>query len=522
MLLSPSQITTRRTCSGTKSPACCRRGISARAFHRATLALLGLLLTFPVAGQERPPNVIIVFTDDQGYGDVGVYGADGFETPHLDRMAAEGIRFTDFYVAAPVCTPSRAALLTGTYPKRLGLAYRVLFPFSDTGLHPEEVTVAELLKARGYATAAVGKWHLGHHTTFLPTRQGFDLYFGIPYSNDMGGNAYGRSEWARQQGADSAFVSPPTPLMRNEEVIEEGPDQSQLTRRYTEEALRFIEEHQAGPFFLYLAHSMPHVPIAASEAFEGQTAHGLYGDVIAEIDGSMGQILDRLEALGLEENTLVFFTTDNGPQVWEDTEGGWVWTPDDDGRPTRGETGYRSGSAGPLRGRKNTTWEGGMRVPLIARWPGRIPAGAVCYELATAMDLLPTLARITGSELPRDRTIDGYDIRTLLFDEPGAETPYAAFYYYRDDRLQAVRSGRWKLHIYRPEWNQDDDRGPHEPLLFDLYEDVGEANDVAADYPQVVAQLQALAEAARTDLGDAATGREGRDVRPVGRLSMEE
>lgn len=490
------------------------------------LLVLALLLAGPrcvadAAAQDTArPNVVLIFTDDQGYGDVGVYGAEGYETPSLDRMASEGVRFTDFYVAAPVCTPSRAALMTGSYPKRVGLAYRVLFPFSETGLNPDEVTIPEVLKARGYATAAVGKWHLGHRAPFLPTRQGFDSYFGIPYSNDMGNHAYGRSEWARSEGADPTFVSPPTPLMRDEEVVESDPDQAQLTRRFTEEALRFIDEHRERPFFLYLAHSMPHVPIAASEPFAGKSEHGLYGDVISEIDWSVGQILEKLEALGLDENTIVFFTTDNGPQVWEGEDSGWIWTPENDGRETRGEVGYRSGSAGPLRGNKNTTWEGGMRVPMIARWPGRIPAGAVASEMATAMDLLPTIARITGSSLPKDVPIDGYDISALLRAEPGAETPYAAFYYYRDDRLQAVRSGRWKLHVFRPEWEDEDFDGTRMPLLFDLYGDVGETHDVAAEYPHVVAQLEALAEAARAELGDAVAGREGRNVRPVGRLGV--
>ena len=472
-----------------------------------------------VRDAERP-NVVLIFTDDQGYGDVGAYGATGYTTPNLDAMADEGIRFTDFYVAAPVCTPSRAALMTGSYPKRVGLAYRVLFPFSNTGLNPEEVTIAEILKTRGYATAAVGKWHLGHHDTFLPTRQGFDTYLGIPYSNDMGNNRYGQSEWARAQGADSSFVSPPTPLMRNEQILESGPDQTQLTRRYTDEAVRFIEDHSEEPFFLYVAHSMPHVPIAASEAFSGQSEHGIYGDVISEIDWSVGQILQKLDELGLDENTIVFFTSDNGPQVWEGSESGWVWTPENDGRETRGEIGYRSGSTGPLSGRKNTTWEGGMRVPMIARWPGRIPAGTVSHELATTMDLLPSIAAITGSSLPDDVRIDGYDIRPLLMDAPGATTPYVAFYYYRDDRLQAVRSGQWKLHVYRPEWEDEDDRGAREPLLFDLVADVAETNDLASQHPSVVEQLESLAEAARADLGDAATDREGRNVRPVGRLGL--
>lgn len=461
----------------------------------------------PPSESEGSPNVIIIFTDDQGYGDLGAYGATGFETPHLDQMAAEGIRFTDFYVAAPVCTPSRAALLTGSYPKRVGLAHRVLFPHSDTGLHPDEVTLAEVLKPAGYATAAIGKWHLGHHPPFLPTRQGFDTFFGIPYSNDMGDHTY-----------SPAFTSPPLPLMQDETVIEENPDQTQLTRRYTEAALDFISAHRDDPFFLYLAHPMPHVPIAASEAFEGSTTHGPYGDVIAEIDWSVGQILDHLAALGLDENTLVFFTSDNGPQVWEGTDRGWRWTPEDHGRGTRGTMGYRSGSAGPLRGRKNTTWEGGMRVPSIMRWPARIPGGRVSSEVVTAMDLLPTIAHLVGAPLPTGRILDGHDIRPLLFDEAEATSSYDAFYYYRDDRLQAVRSGSWKLHVYRPEW-QADSLTQHQPLLFNLEDDIGEATDVAASHPDVVARLQQLAERARHELGDAVTQQAGVNVRPIGRLN---
>ena len=305
----------------------------------STLALRFVLLVSAAqwvkAQEAERPNVVVIFTDDQGYGDISVYGAKGYETPHLDRMAAEGLRFTDFYVAGPVCTPSRAALMTGSYPKRVGLAYRVIFPFHEIGLNPDEVTLAEMLKPLGYATAAIGKWHLGNHAPFLPTAQGFDSYFGIPYSNDMGNVPYGRSEWAREQGADSSFVSVPIPLMRGEKVVEESPDQTQLTRRYTEEALQFITDHQEEPFFLYLAHSMPHLPIAASEAFEGRTEHGLYGDIIAEIDWSVGQILGHLDTLGLDENTLVVFTTDNGPRTWEG-EGGWVWTSENDGREARG------------------------------------------------------------------------------------------------------------------------------------------------------------------------------------------
>jgi len=454
------------------------------------LLLSALLLTFfPVAAAATPPNVIIVFTDDQGYGDVGVYGATEFRTPHLDRMAREGARFTDFYVAAPVCTPSRAALLTGSHPVRVGLGRRVLFPYSNTGLHTDEITLAELLKERGYTTGIVGKWHLGHHKKFLPMRQGFDSYFGIPYSNDMGGHWYAREN----------FMAPPLPILRNEERIEQQPDQNLLTQRYTKEAVRFIETNKDKPFFLYVPHSMPHWPLAASSRFIGRSKLGIYGDAIEEIDWSVGEILQTLKDQGIDDRTLVIFTTDNGASL----------------RPWQ-RRGYRPGSNGPLRGDKNTTWEGGMRVPAIMRWPGRIPAGLVQGELATAMDILPTVAKLAGTEAPQDRILDGKDIWPLMSGQKGAKTPHDAFYYYRDEHLQAVRSGAWKLHVYRPDWGQSATQ--HKPLLFNLDSDVGEKNDVAANYQDVVKRLQALAERAREDLGDAATGRRGRNLRPVGTL----
>lgn len=440
---------------------------------------------------QRQPNLIIIFTDDQGYGDLGAYGAEGFRTPNLDRMAQEGVRFTSFYVAAGVCTPSRAALLTGCHPMRVGLGHRVLFPYSTTGLNPDEVTIAEILRGRGYATGCIGKWHLGHHQKFLPTRQGFDYYLGVPYSNDMGGVEY------RQQN----FKAPPLPLLRNEELIEESPDQRYLTMRYTEDALHFLANNKDRPFFLYLPHNMPHLPLAASGKFQGKTAHGLYGDVIEEIDWSVGQILARLQKLGLDENTLVMFTSDNGPVIRPGAAGG-----------------RRGGSAGPLRGSKNTTWEGGMRVPCIMRWPGRIPKGRVCGEMVTAMDILPTFTKLAGAGPPTDRIIDGKDIRPLIFGEPGAKSPHEAFYYYRDERLQAVRSGRWKLHVYRPEWETDEAERRAGPLLFDLEADIGETANMASKHPEVVKRLEALAERAREDLGDAATNRKGKNVRPVGRL----
>ena len=421
-----------------------------------SLALLLVNSAFVVAAQAAPPpNVVIVFTDDQGYGDVGAYGAVGFRTPNLDRMAREGARFTSFYVAAPVCTPSRAALLTGSHPVRVGLGHRVLFPYSKTGLNTDEITLAEVLKNRGYTTGIVGKWHLGHHAKFLPTRQGFDTYFGIPYSNDMGNHRYAREN----------FTAPPLPILRNEEIIEQQPDQTQLTRRYTEEAIRFIRTNKDGPFFLYVPHSMPHWPLAASARFGGRSERGIYGDAIEEIDWSVGEILSALAELGIDERTLVLFTSDNGASLasWQ-------------------RRGYRSGSNAPLRAGKNTTWEGGMRVPAIMRWPGRIPAGLVQDELATAMDMLPTIAKLAGAEAPRDRILDGKNIWPLMSGQAGARTPHEAFYYYRDERLQAVRSGAWKLHVHRPEWGAE--ATGHSPLLFNLDDDIGETNDVAATNEQ--------------------------------------
>ena len=403
-----------------------------------------------LAAAPRQPNLIIILTDDQGYGDVGVYGANGFETPNLDRMAREGVRFTSFY-AAPVCTPSRAALMTGCYPVRVSLGYRVLFPYSITGLHPDEITLAESLAGRGYRTACIGKWHLGHHAKFLPTRQGFHSYFGTPYSNDMGNHNY----------AQIPFQAPPLPLMSGEEVVEKDPDQRYLTRRYTEEAVQFIGENKARPFFLYVAHNMPHAPIAASEAFQGRSALGLYGDVIEELDWSVGEVLSAVRKAGIEKDTLVIFTSDNGPA-------GSAFTATGEGR----------GSAEPLRGRKGSTWEGGLRVPCIMRWPGRIPAGLVCDEMATNMDIFPTAVKLAGGSVPADRRIDGKDIWPLMSGRAGAKSPHRAFFYYQNETLEAVRSDNWKLHVHKPEWEADPATRPPGPLLYDLNEDVGETRNL--------------------------------------------
>lgn len=440
------------------------------------------------APPRRQPNFVIIFTDDQGYNDVGCYGSPKLKTPNLDRMAAEGVRFTDFYSAAPVCTPSRAALMTGCYPQRLSMADmprsdgrmgRVLFPDCTCGMNEDEVTLGELLQDQGYATACIGKWHLGHLPRFLPTRNGFDYYYGIPYSNDMA----------------------PCPLMRNEEIIEEPADQSTLTERYTAEAVHFIRQNQEQPFLVYLAHSMPHIPLHISDKFAGKSAGGLYGDVIECIDWGVGQILDTLDELGLSENTVVVFTSDNGPWLIMGEDGGF---------------------AAPLRSGKGMTYEGGMRVPGLMRWPGTIPAGSICTELATTMDLLPTFAKLAGTEAPSDRIIDGKDIQPLMTGQGDAKTPHEAFYYYLGNELHAVRSGDWKLRFQNTLRNEDiywrfeNPEAVIPARLFNLHTDIGEQKSVLRDHPEVAERLRGLAEIARDDLGDDLTGRTGRNVRPLG------
>jgi len=400
----------------------------------------------------RPPNFVLVFTDDQGYQDVGCFGSPDIKTPNLDRMAKQGRRFTSFYVAQAVCSASRAALITGCYSNRVGI-HGALGPGAKHGINADELTIAEVVKQKGYATAAFGKWHLGHHPKFLPTRHGFDEYFGLPYSNDM---------WPFHP---TARHFPPLPLIEGQKVVNPNvtaEDQTHLTTWYTEHAVKFIEKSKDRPFLLYLAHSMPHVPLFVSEKHQGKSARGLYGDVIMEIDWSVGQILDTLKRLDLDSNTLVMFTSDNGGT----------------GRAVNA----------PLRGFKGSTLEGGMRVPTIAWWPGKIPAGTETAAVTGMMDILPTFAKLAGGSPPADRKLDGADIWPILAGEPGAESPHDVFYYYRGFNLQAVRSGPWKLHLARNE-------------LYNLETDIGEGTNVAAANPDEVKRLRELADRMKDDLG---------------------
>ncbi|MEW6158233.1 MAG: sulfatase [Verrucomicrobiota bacterium] len=473
--------------------------------HRVIRALLEAFLLLGLAALSlvraadpslRPPNVVLIFCDDLGFGDLSCYGNRQIKTPNLDRMAREGMRFTRAYVPQAVCSASRAALLTGCYPNRVGIL-GALGPNSKIGIHDDEITLAELFKSRGYATAIYGKWHLGHHPQFLPTRHGFDDYFGLPYSNDM---------WPRHPTA-APGTYPDLPLLEGEKTIQLDPDQRTLTRSYTERAVQFIERNKARSFFLYVPHSMPHVPLFVSPSFQGKSRAGLFGDVLLEIDWSVGEILKALRKHRIDRHTLVLFTSDNGP---------WL------------SYGNHAGSAGPFREGKGTTFEGGVRVPFLARWPGKIPAGRTCDEAVTTMDLWPTFARFIGAELPRDRILDGKDIGPLLMAKPGAKSPHENFYYYWGRELQAVRQGKWKLHLPHHFARLDAPGGggkpgryvstPMEWALYDLESDVAEKVNLLDQFPDEVARLKQLAEQARQDLGDSATKSEGKNVRPAGRL----
>ena len=461
----------------------------------AAMAVPGCGSAFEQTSSTDKPNLVVILCDDVGYADVGVFGAKGYETPNLDRMAAEGVKFTDFYAAAASCTPSRAALMTGCYPQRVSLP-NVLGPSAKIGISDQEQTIADVLKPLGYAAACYGKWHLGHHPKFLPMRHGFDDYFGLPYSNDM---------WPKHP-TNKSF--PDLPLIEGERIIEYNPDQTQLTTWYTEHAVKFIEKNKDRPFFLYLPHSMAHVPLFVSDKFKGKSEQGLYGDVMMEIDWSVGRILSTLKRLGIDKKTLVIFCSDNGP---------WL------------SYGDHAGLAKPLREGKGTTFDGGQREPTIMRWPGKIPAGSVCDEPASTMDILPTIAKLTGAQLPA-HTIDGKDIWPLMSDKTGAKSPHEALFYYRGFALEAVRSGKWKLHLphgYRTLAGRKGGTGGQpakyeqakiSQALFDLEKDIGEQHDVSARYPDVVERLLSLVERMRQDLGDSAKKMTGKNRREPGRI----
>jgi arylsulfatase A len=467
---------------------------------RSLSLVLGLLFGLqpataaPESKPSRSPNFVIVFADDLGYGDLGCFGAKGWTTPNLDCMAKEGVRLTNFYAAQPVCSASRAALLTGCYSNRVGIL-GALGPNAKTGISAKEKTIADVLATRGYASAIYGKWHLGHRPAFLPTRHGFGDYFGLPYSNDMG----------RTKGRPK---NPPLPLIEGEKTVSTEPDQSKLTTWYTERAVKFIEKNRERPFFLYVPHSMPHVPLHVSDKFAGKSKQGLYGDVLMEIDWSVGQILAALKKNGLDDNTLVIFTSDNGP---------WI------------NHGNHAGGAGPLREGKGTTWEGGVRMPCVMRWPGKIAPGTVCKEPAMTIDLLPTLAGLAGAKLPA-LPIDGKDIWPLIAGKKGAKSPHEAYFFYWNNELQAVRSGKWKLHLphtYRTLGaeppGKDGKPGKYEqaktPLaLYDLDADMGEKTNVAEKHPEIVERLQKLAQGMRADLGDSLTKAAGKGRRAPGKV----
>jgi len=446
--------------------------------------LLQITLVFLAFTAEKP-NIIIIFNDDQGYQDIGCYGSPNILTPRIDQLAMEGMRFTDHYVASSVCSASRASLLTGCYPQRVGVK-GVFFPNTDGGLNPKHTTIAEILKTNDYATAAVGKWHLGDKPQFLPTNQGFDSYYGIPYSNDMypakemkyAGNCLFREEYSIKK-LEEVFANNPSennpkvlknrvPLMRNNECVEFPCDQTTITKRYAEESLQFIKKNAATkkPFFLYLANTMPHTPIFTSPEFKGKSEQGLYGDAIEEIDFYTGKILDQLKELGIEENTIVIFTSDNGP---------WL---------TEGKN--NSGSALPLFEGKFTSFDGGMRVPFIIRWPKKIPAGVTCTEITSTIDILPTLAKITGAKLP-DAELDGKNILDLWKGKKGVQSPHEYYFMVYDG--QAVRSGDWKYHKKEVFKVKETSRKSEGPTLYKLKNDVGETVNVIDQNPEVANRL---------------------------------
>lgn len=478
----------------------------------ATYALAGLTgCLYPStvqAASVKPVNIVLIYLDDMGYGDLGITGASGYRTPNLDRMARDGIFFSRYYSPQAVCSASRAGLLTGCYPNRVGIS-GALFPKAKTGLNPEEETIAEVLKKKNYRTLAVGKWHLGDYPGFMPTRQGFDEYLGIPYSNDMWPvDNDGKPATAEKNPARAKL--PPLPLYHNLEKVREFhnlQDQSAITTLYTEKAMQFIRDNREHPFFLYLAHNMPHVPLAVSDRFRGKSRQGMYGDVMMEIDWSVGQVLKTLEELKLTEQTLVIFTSDNGP---------WL------------NFGNHAGTTGGLREGKGCSFEGGQRVPCLMQWKGTIPAGMVCSRLVCGMDILPTLADIAGAPLPEKR-IDGVSILPLMKGDPEANPRKSFYYYYRNNNLEAVTNGDWKLVFPHPGRTYEGflpgkdgiPGGTKENFqfgggLFDLRRDPGERYNVTEMYPEIVKELEKMGNEAREDLGDNLTNQPGKNRRPAG------
>jgi arylsulfatase len=481
--------------------------------------LISLMLLVSLMGFQQPgkpsarqsPNVIIIFMDDMGYGDLSCYGALDYHTPNLDRLAAEGMRFTNFLSAQAVCSASRAGLLTGCYPNRIGIS-GALFPNSKVGLSKEETTIAEMLKGQGYRTGIFGKWHLGDDKSMLPLNHGFDEYLGIPYSNDMWPFDYAGMP-AKPNTNKAQF--PPLPLIRNDkpvDTISTLKDQGLLTQRLTDEAIKFIKKNRSRKFFAYIPHPMPHVPIYASPSFKGKSKQGIYGDVIQEVDYNVGRIMQTLKEEGLEKNTIVIFTSDNGP---------WY------------NFGNHAGSNGGFREGKGTSFEGGQRVPCIMRWKGNIPAGMVSNQLSSSIDILPTLAKLTNADLPHKK-IDGVELTEVLKGNTKANPRETFYYYYRRNSLEAVRKGNWKLVLEHPSRSYlfqrpgvDGYPGPAPEnvlmyeALYDLRRDPGEQHDVKGQNPQLLMELRVLAEEARKDLGDDIRNRKGANTREPGRLVIE-
>lgn len=456
----------------------------------------------------QPPNFVLVFIDDMGYGDIGTQGATGWTTPNLDKMAAEGMRFTNFYSAQPVCSASRAGLLTGCYPNRVGIS-GALFPTDSVGINPAETTIAEMLKQKGYATAVFGKWHLGHHKEFLPLQNGFDEYVGIPYSNDM----WPLDDVGNQLPEGHRRLRfPDLPVMKDNDVlftITNWKGQDTLTTLYTEKAVDFINRNAGKPFFLYVPHTMGHVPLGVSDKFRGKSQQGMYGDVMMEIDWSVGEIEKALQANGIAENTIIIFTTDNGP---------WL------------NYGNHAGSAGGLREGKTTSWEGGQRVPFIVKWPAGTPAGTICNKLSCAVDILPSFAKLAGTELPQSK-IDGTDLTELWKGNLDAEPRQDILFYYGRNNLNAVRKGNWKLVLphtwasYDAKPGVDGRGGPRinkkveTPQLYNMMRDPGEQFNVIEYYPEKVAEIMQIVEAARAELGDLNVGIEkGSGNREIGSI----